>query len=136
MQRLRRYDEWIWDPILTVNGIFQKFENSCLFKPISKLEKNNNKSDFFKKHNGFFPYKRRRVKISPVPATRLNEYIFFFENAIEIWVFTWFFVKRSIEFKLFYFFHEKNVFKVFLAVLIVKSISVFIELSLLDVIKK
>ena len=37
------------DPILTKNGVFQKFENSHLFKPISILEKNNNKSDFFKK---------------------------------------------------------------------------------------
>ena len=39
--------------ILPVNGIIQTFENSCHFKPISKLEKNNNKSDFFKKAGNF-----------------------------------------------------------------------------------
>ena len=37
------------DPFLARNGIFQKFENSTLFKPISKLKEYIDKSDFFKK---------------------------------------------------------------------------------------
>ena len=47
---------WIFDkrdPILTVNGNIQKFENSHHFKPISKPEKDNNKSDSFKKAGVF-----------------------------------------------------------------------------------
>ena len=33
--------------------ILEKFENSHLFKPIAKLEKDNDKSDFFKKAGVF-----------------------------------------------------------------------------------
>ena len=49
------------DPFLARNGIFQKFENSHLFQPISKLEKNN-KSDFFKKAGNF------KLLEDPIPS--------------------------------------------------------------------